>query len=154
VGHALAYGAIEQNQSVPVWSGAIDRLPDPLKPFAHLLEPPFPEPLDWGAVSHLQEHVLAALDSPILHAWLYTDENQTILEIIITGKGLPEVRAEVTAAALSCFFALEPKIDDFCPDRRYPSCRPGNGGRESRAQPVDSKHPPALPDPQPEGAKN
>src|SRR5262249_31858299 len=103
--HARQYTASKKD--------AVAELPESLHPHADLIAPLLPPSLDWGVTSHLQDKALAALDSPISHAWLYQNESKAITEAVIVGRGIPEVRAEVVAATLSCFFALEPKVQDF-----------------------------------------
>jgi len=113
--HAHAYGWGDQatDPAPAVERDHLSELPEPVRSCANLIAPLVPPALDWGATSHLQDEVVAALDSPIMHAWLYQDETDTVTQAVIVGGGIPEVHQEVTAAALSCFFALEPKLEDF-----------------------------------------
>ncbi len=104
--HARSYRTSAEESETDVPSG--------LQPCAHLVAPLMPAPLEWGAVSHFQDSVTAALDSPVINAWLFSEEaapgakKKPLRAALIVGRGIPSVRERVGNAALSCFLAVDP----------------------------------------------
>lgn len=89
-------------------------LPPGMLQYRELIDPLMPLQLDWGAVSHFQEKVIAALDSPIIHAWLFSEDaapgakKKPVRLALIVGRGIPSVRERVVNASLSCLLTVDP----------------------------------------------
>lgn len=66
---------------------------------AALYAPLVPASAGYGARAALSKNVLAMLDSPVMHAWLFKDEDVP-QRIIIIGKGLAKYREQVFSDAL------------------------------------------------------
>jgi hypothetical protein len=104
--HARAYrsGSEESETSLPVG----------MQQLGPLIAPLAPTQLEWGAVSHFQDKVIAALDSPIIHVWLFSEEaapgakKKPVRLALIVGRGIQPVRERVINAALSCLLTVDP----------------------------------------------
>jgi hypothetical protein len=89
-------------------------LPSSLEEGAELISPLLPPRMEWGASGHLQNAVVAALHSPILHAWIvYREQPTQPMEIVITGQGISPIHNDVMTAVFATSLAVEPKTDDF-----------------------------------------
>jgi hypothetical protein len=103
--HARAYG---------------ERIPEPgdssflgkfLKEHSDLFAPLMPPRQTWGPRAVLAREVLAGLDSPVMHAWVFF-EGTTLQEILIVGEGLPEIRQQVISAAFMASLQVYGVADD------------------------------------------
>src|SRR5687768_11592031 len=70
-----------------------------------------------GAQTVLSEHIGSALDSPVLHAWIYSETSEeggnTITKIVIVGQGLPEIRAQIVPIALATALQVQAGSTDM-----------------------------------------
>lgn len=60
--------------------------------------PPKLSRLNWGPRSVLAREVLAGLDSPVMHAWVFVEDTK-LQQILIVGEGLPEIRQQIVQVA-------------------------------------------------------
>ncbi|MFQ5753028.1 MAG: hypothetical protein ACE5HI_13640, partial [bacterium] len=91
-------------------------LPDYLQKYDKIINPIFPQKLNWDAAAHLQDKVVASLDSPIIHAWFLRNKDTQFTNVIITGKGIPLISEQLTAVAFATSIALAPKENDLILD--------------------------------------
>jgi hypothetical protein len=103
--HARAYG-----ERVPI-EGSNTFFGNYLKEHHKLFAPLMPVPLTWGPRAVLDQKVLAGLNSPVMHAWIFVD-GATIRQILIIGEGLPEIRYKVLSEAFMTALQLYGGSDD------------------------------------------
>jgi hypothetical protein len=115
--HARAYGE-DVGGDVRGESGPLtllaERIQDP-----EVCGPLVPDRLIWGPRAALAPQVRAALASPLLRAWVATD-NDGPVQALVFGEGLPEIRHQIVQAALTTSLRIngmtDPQIGDFVGD--------------------------------------
>jgi len=90
--HAKAYGKKVPNVNDETFLGQL------LREHREWFEPLTPAPLVFGPRAILAEEVVASLDSPIMHAWVFVEKG-TPRQILIIGHGIPEIRQRVLSLA-------------------------------------------------------
>jgi len=92
--HAQAHGAWIPRAGERNYHGRL------LADHKQLFAPPPPEPssLAWGPRANLAPEAGAAMDSPIMDAWVFED-GQSLGKVLIIGQGLPAIREQVLADA-------------------------------------------------------
>ncbi|HET7518786.1 MAG TPA: hypothetical protein VFN05_14075, partial [Actinomycetes bacterium] len=107
--HARAHGATVPGTEDDGVVGQLQRT------HGKLLAPLVPDGPTWGPSAALSPAMRAALDAPIMEAWVYTDGRDPDL-ILIIGKGVPEIRHRVLPDALITSLRVRCVADDFVND--------------------------------------
>ena len=83
-----------------------------LAKYSSLFAPVIPSSAGYGPRAALSKNVLATLDSPVTHAWLFLEEDSP-QRIIVAGKGLAEYRNQIFSNALITALRVQASENDI-----------------------------------------
>jgi hypothetical protein len=73
---------------------------------------PFLRPVAWSTSALMQIDSAASMDSPVIHVWVYNDEKNIPVEVIICGRGIGWIREQIDNLVLSTALRLSAKSAD------------------------------------------